>query len=148
MQRPAASVIVPWGPRFIGITRGTDVANVCFPGGTGDQGDAGPRVTGARELREETGIVVLPADLEEILVRPDGGHVTYLARRVVQVPHVLHSNPFEGYVDAYPAEAFLAPSSRYRETAAEAFRRIGARQAPPRRNPLQDYERLRRSLLR
>jgi len=147
MDRPAASVIVPWGPQFIGITRGTDVGNVCFPGGSGDPQDAGPRVTAVRELQEETGIVVLAADLEEILVRPDGGHVTYLARRIEYAPGVLQSNPFEGYVDPYPAQAFLAPSSRYRETAEEAFRRISG--APTtQRNPLQDYERLRRSLLR
>lgn len=147
-KRPAASVIVPWGDRFVGITRGTEVADVCFPGGMGDPEDGGPQATGARELREETGIVVNPADLEEVLVRPDGGHITYYAHRIVSFPQVLQSNPFEGYPGAYPAQAFVAPSSRYRATAAEAFRRLAQRQRPTQRNPMPGYEQLRRRLLR
>lgn len=145
MKRPAASVIVPIGTGLVGITRGTDVADVCFPGGKGDPGDTGPRATAVRELHEETGILVNPTDLEEVLVRDDGGHVMYYAHRVERFPQVLQSNPFEGYVDVYHPGAFVLPTSRYRDTAAEAFRRLSA---PRLRNPAPAYEQLRRRLLR
>ena len=53
---PAASVIVPAGPGFVGITRGRNPSDISFPGGRGEPTDGHPRVTGARELYEETGL--------------------------------------------------------------------------------------------
>jgi len=128
--KPAASVIVPLGKRIVGITRGRNMQDVNFPGGRADPDDPSPQFTACRELYEETGIKVLPDDLEEILVREDGAHFTYLAHRTVHFPGHLYSKPFEGFAALYPPWSLLAPTCTYRNTASEAFRRLASAATP------------------
>jgi len=131
-MKPAASVIVPIRRpageiAVVGITRDHDMHDVSAPGGTAEESDPTPAHTASRELLEESGIVVRPEDLDALVVRPDGGHVMYLARNVVCFPSHLRSEPFEGYVGLYPPCAFLTPRCRHRATHEQAFSKLGIR---------------------
>lgn len=119
----AASVLVVSGDRVLGITRGTDLRDIGFPGGKADPTDASLTHTAVRELREETGVRVHPDDLVP-LVR-HGRHVLFYAPTVRSWPHRLASRPFEGFVGLWPAQAFLGDGCRHAQHQAEALSMIG-----------------------
>ena len=65
-----------------------------------------PSAAAARELREETGIVIEPQDLQPF--HATSYHITYVPTQPVKIPSALESVPFEGVV------SFFTPGSMLR----------------------------------
>lgn len=121
-----AAVIVLVDRRVLSISRGHDTSDWVLPGGNVEPGetfDAGAR----RELLEETGVDARYAHLRPVVVRRNPGRqsVIYVAEGHLVLPRRLRSQPFEGYVAWKEPRALLAPTCRYRENNALAFRRLG-----------------------
>jgi 8-oxo-dGTP pyrophosphatase MutT (NUDIX family) len=98
--------------RVLGISRGTNLKDLTFPGGRRDPEDASLAHTAARELQEETGVVVAPEDLQLIL--EDKGRTTFYAPyEAASWPAKLRSQPFEGYVALWPPAAFYGSGCQW-----------------------------------
>lgn len=104
----AAVVIVNQG-RVLAISRGLDRTKLTFPGGGTDRADRNPRETAARELFEETGVVVEPGHLQ--YVDQNNGFVVYTPMNIRSWPNELRSTPFEGFVGWH--EPYELLSSRH-----------------------------------
>lgn len=123
-MRTAASVLLPLEDgRVLGITKGLDTSDITFPGGRSEAQDPSAAHTAARELREETGVVVRPESLVPLV--QNGIHTTFYATEVESWPDQLSSKPFEGFVGLWPAEAFVGPGCRYAEQQAHAMQMVG-----------------------
>lgn len=123
MRRSASCVVVTPQRRVLGITRGLNAADRVIPGGGVDPADPTTAHTAARELREETGVVVRPEDLR--LVLETERHASYVLHGPAQWPWRLESRPFEGWVGLWHPSAFLAPTCSYREHTRAVFGRLG-----------------------
>lgn len=120
----AASVLLSVaGGRVLGITRGLRTDDVELPGGRAEPGDASLAHTAVRELREETGVVVLQEALQPVVVHE--WHTTFVVTAVQAWPARLASEPFEGYVGFWPPEAFCSSGCKYAAQNAALFQRVG-----------------------
>lgn len=72
-------VVVPDG-RVLGITRSFDLQNVEIPGGHSEPTDPSLAHAAARELAEETGVLVDPQMLQPIQRTPEGRYTSFVAR--------------------------------------------------------------------
>ena len=82
----------------LGITKDANAVVVGLPGGGIERGEE-PSAAAARELREETGIVLPPEVLRPLYA--DTHHITYWPETRFQIPDVLQSVPFEGVVSFF-----------------------------------------------
>lgn len=116
-SRQAVVTLVPRSDgKLLGISRGLAVVNVAIPGGNVEASDASLAHAAARELYEETGVVVTPDDLVPVF---RGGSAScpctaFVAQRA-QIPPVLESVPFEGFVGWHPPASFLRRRCSYRD---------------------------------
>lgn len=125
LQRQAALVLLsnPEG-RVLAISRGDDVWDWGFPGGTAEPGiDQGIADTAFRELQEETGVVA--AELRVLVREQCGTHFVTIfeAREIAVWPKVLRSDPFEGYVAWVKPQTLVAPTCRYRNQARKVLKK-------------------------
>ena len=108
--------------KILGISRGLAVANIALPGGHVEPYDPSLAHAAARELHEETGVVVDPGALLPVL---QGGSprcpCTAFVSREAQIPEVLESVPFEGFVGWHPPSVFLRRRSSYRAYQQQLF---------------------------
>lgn len=119
-------VIVPDG-RVLGITRSFDLQNVEIPGGHSEPTDHSIAHAAARELAEETGVLVDPQMLQPVQQTLGGRYTSFLAHAVQRWPERLQSTPFEGFVALYPPSAFVAPTCKHRDYTLRLFTRLGLR---------------------
>ncbi len=96
----------------LAVSRGRNRDDLGLPFGDVDPGDINLGFTAARELLEETGVVVAPFDLAPIFsaVSVTGTYATtFVPHHILQWPRRLKSQPFEGYVTwAEPCEMVTA----------------------------------------
>jgi 8-oxo-dGTP pyrophosphatase MutT (NUDIX family) len=111
--------------RVLAISRGDDVWDWGFPGGTADPQDITIADTAFRELLEETGVVA--SELALLHREHADGHVvtTFVATQIHAWPAVLRSDPFEGYVDFVDPKTLVAPTCRYRKHAKVVLKKAG-----------------------
>lgn len=124
---PAAVVIVRRGDgRVLALTRGDDFADWHLPGGKVELGESPPQAA-ARELLEETGLVVDPADLQKVthyMSRSGRPVRLYLAPSLPWVPDTFPRYP-AGQPAWVPPALLLTPWCSFNEEAATAFREAG-----------------------
>jgi len=124
----AAVAIVGPDLRVLAITRGYALEDVGFPGGHRDASDRSGRQTAARELYEETGVVVDPAALDYVgqnRTQSGGVFVVYAPREIVSWPAVLRSEPFEGFVGWTSPTALRSPYARHGAFQGRILQRLG-----------------------
>jgi len=122
-----AGVLVIRTGRVLAISRGHDRHDLGFPGGHKDTGDPSHRYTAARELWEETGIVVHPGRLRFIMMeqtRSGGIYALFEPTSIVSWPRTLRSKPFEGYVGWHRPEELCSPHARHGEFQCRVLRKV------------------------
>jgi 8-oxo-dGTP pyrophosphatase MutT (NUDIX family) len=124
----AGVVVLGTGPSVLAITRGLALDDLGFPGGRRDSEDSSAAVTAARELYEETGMVVEPEALVYVGYGPTptgGVFVVYTPREIVSWPAVLRSEPFEGFVGWHPPAALRSTQARHGTFQGHILERLG-----------------------
>ncbi len=100
--------------QILAVSRGKDTRDWGMPGGWIEP-DEDPAQAAARELYEETGIIVKPEDLRAIYFQ--AGCMTFTPDGPIQMPKGrLFSEPFEGYVDWVEPAAIACPACSFGPT--------------------------------
>ncbi len=113
-MKPKSATVLLLSPdgRILGVSRGEDTTDWGMPGGWIEPGET-PREAAARELWEETGILVDPQDLNPVYEQ--GGCVTFMPFRVRLRGSYRRGLPFnldlepQGQWEGYPA--WVEPSA-------------------------------------
>lgn len=124
MARPqAAAVLISvepadnrWGFMVLAISRQGDLTNWNLPGGAREPSDADLRHTAARELLEETGVIVDPEQLAVLVHFPRVNHhscTVFVPLGPIRWPPRLRSDPFEGHPDLVDPDLILVPTSTF-----------------------------------
>jgi 8-oxo-dGTP pyrophosphatase MutT (NUDIX family) len=108
--------------RLLAVSRGADTSDWGMPGGWLEPGED-PAQGAARELWEETGILVAPEHLEPIYRQ--AGCTTFTPRGPIYVPPTLYSEPFEGYVAWVEPSAIACASCTFGRTNGKMLRDLG-----------------------
>ena len=107
----------------LAVSRGEDVTDWGMPGGFLERGET-PAEGAARELAEETGLLVSPFDLRPIYEQ--GGCTTFaLAGPVTVLRRPMSSVPFEGHVAWVPLETIASPRATFGRTNRTMLRDFG-----------------------
>lgn len=107
----------------LAISRGKDVTDWGMPGGFLERGEL-PAEGAARELAEETGLLLTPFDLRPIYHQgtcttfEPSGPITVLRRPMSSVP-------FEGYVAWVPLETIASPRATFGRSNRVMLRDLG-----------------------
>lgn len=109
--------------KILGVSRGLSVRDIGLPGGHVEAFDGSLAQAAARELHEETGVVTAPDGLRPVFQggRPERPCIAFVAHGPLQIPPILESVPFEGFVRWHDPEAFLRPSCTYRSYQQQLF---------------------------
>jgi 8-oxo-dGTP pyrophosphatase MutT (NUDIX family) len=123
----AAGVLIVQSGKVLAISRGLDRANLTIPGGHVEKSDRNVRHAAARELHEETGVVVHPPRLRYLRANPSerGHYVAYFAPEIISLPTILRSIPFEGFVGWHHPQKLLRPEVFHRDFYRQIFKQIG-----------------------
>lgn len=125
-EQAALVLLIDPDGRVLAISRGDDVWDWGFPGGTAENHlDCTIADTAFRELEEETGVVA--GELSLLHRAPSGTHcvTTFVAEVVDEWPAVLRSEPFEGYVAWVKPDVLVATTCRYRKHARVILEKAG-----------------------
>jgi 8-oxo-dGTP pyrophosphatase MutT (NUDIX family) len=121
----SATVLLLRDGHVLAVSRGDDLDDWGMPGGHVEPGET-PAETAARELLEETGAEVDPADL--MLVYRQGGCSTFVSRQPVWVPRgrgeIVWESP-EGVAAWIPVEALACESCTFGQANARMLVDLG-----------------------
>lgn len=126
----AACILILDAPRthVLAVSRKHDKSDWGIPGGHAEPFDSDLHTTAARELREETGIIVDARTLTPIFTSPARSSIctTFMLTSYPQVwPPKLRSRPFEGYVQWQPWQVLVAPSATFKDYNEQMLRHLG-----------------------
>jgi len=118
-----AAVAVTQRPdgRVLGLTRGTNLNNINFPGGMRERYDGSPGMTVRREFKEETGLTI--KKMKPLGVFRDGRKVVH-AFQVLKWDGELKPSPEGRPVWVLPSR-LTSPSSTFRWQNAALLRKVG-----------------------